>query len=218
MLEQILAVIVTYPGLFALCTMTGLLIPVPEDVVVVWSGMMISDGRFGWAGTLAAVCLGTYVRDIITYWLGRGFGHWLMRRRAFVSMLGPNRIRRAQKMFEVRGSAAVFIGRFMVGMRVPLFFMAGTLGLSFRRFALWDALGMLPASFLLIWLGARFGHPIFDTLRTFSRGTSWTLATVLVVGGGAVWWLKRRQAKNRRADAAEFSTSVMEGSSADEIP
>lgn len=218
MLEQILEAIVTYPGLFALCTMTGLLIPVPEDVVVVWSGLMISDGLFGWTGTLLAVCFGTYIRDIITYWLGRGFGHWLMSRRAFVKMLGPRRIRRAQKMFEMRGSAAVFLGRFMVGMRVPLFFVAGTLGLSFRRFAFWDAIGMLPSSFLLIWLGARFGHPIFDTLRTFSRGTSWTLGTIVLLSAAAFWWWKRRNDKARKVDAAAFSDSVMGGSSADELP
>ncbi len=195
MLQFVLHFAESWPGLFVLCVCCGLIVPVPEDVVVVWAGLLIDEGKLDWGETLLAVCVGCYIRDIAAFLLGRWVGGWVLSQRGIMKLLGRRRMQRAHAFLEHRGSSGIFLGRFLVGMRVPVFFMAGSLGLSFRRFALADALGMLPSSGLLIWAGYRFGHPVFDTLRDIARGASWSVALLCVAGGLLAWrWLRKQPA------------------------
>lgn len=197
MLEWILEAVRSYPGLFGISAVTGILIPVPEDVVVIWAGVLVADGVLVWLPTLLIVSAGSFIRDTVVFWVGRLFGGWLLKHRRFVRIIGASRIARANRLIEGRGSASVFIARFMVGMRVPIFFVAGALGLSRRKFAAWDALGMLPSTAILLWLGVNFGHPVLNSVHAFATGASRSLAVVGALGAvGAVLWYRRAGARS----------------------
>ena len=62
-------------------------------------------------------------------------------------------------------SLTVFIGRFLAGLRMPIFFMAGSMGTSYWRFAGWDLLGALISCPTSILLAYYYGKDAEEILR-----------------------------------------------------
>jgi len=53
------------------------------------------------------------------------------------------RIEKTQQFFRERGSRAIFAARFVAGLRMPAFFVAGAMGVTYPRFFVCDLLGSL---------------------------------------------------------------------------
>ena len=199
MLEALLDGIQTYPGLF-FTIIAGLVIPVPEDIVLLWAGMRTAAGEMEAIPALVATGAGVLVRDIIAWGIGRVAGDWLLHRKAVENLLGRDKLDRARAMFVERGDVAVILGRFLVGMRVTVFMVGGSMRVPFRTFVFWDAIGILVTCPLLLWLGARFGQPMIDVAYRVVQSTSGTWLAVFAVVGGVVFWLRWR-ARQRAEDA-----------------
>src|SRR5688572_722771 len=139
--------------LFLLCAGSGIVIPLPEDVPLMYAGIRVHDGSAAWGATLLAATLGVLVRDVAVYGLGRVFGAWMLERDWIRRILGRDRVARAERFVDERGTNAVLVGRFLVGFRAPVFFAAGAAGMDLRRFALWDGVGLLAAVPLAVGVG-----------------------------------------------------------------
>jgi len=201
MLEAILDGIQTYPGLF-FTIISGLVLPVPEDIVLLWAGMRTAAGELDALPALVAACAGVLVRDIIAWGIGRVAGDWLLQRKVVENVLGRDKLDRARELFVERGSVAVILGRFLVGMRVTVFIVGGSMRVPFRTFVFWDAIGVIVSCPLLLWLGARFGQPMIDIAYRVLQGTSGTWLAFFAVVGGVVLWLRWRAKRRAEADAA----------------
>lgn len=191
-------------GLFGLCATAGLITPVPEDLVLVWAGMQVELGVLALAPALVITTSGVFVRDLIAYWLGRLLGDWLLGNRWVHRLLGKKRLARAIRLVEQHGTAAIVIGRCLVGMRTPVFLVAGASGVGFRRFAIVDGVGVLITVPLVLAVGYFVGAPAIDALFWVSRSARaifWVAA-----GVGAVWliWMWRRRARNARLDEEDW--------------
>jgi membrane protein DedA with SNARE-associated domain len=102
--------------------------------------------------------------DSVPFWLGRKYGMNALRLRWVRRVLHPERFAKMEQRFREHGNWATFACRFIAGVRVPGYFIAGTMRMSYPRFILLDALGVaisVPASILL---GKLFGNS-FDTLK-----------------------------------------------------
>ena len=104
-------------------------------------------------------------------------------------------------MLEERGSSAVFLGRFLIGVRATVFFAAGASGVSFKKFALWNLIGMVLTVPPVVVLGFYFGTPLLD-------GASWLInkgrfvgLMILAIFAAAIW-LRVQQDTMRREDKA----------------
>jgi len=187
-------------GLFLICCVTGLLIPVPEDLVVLYAGWLIAEGTRDWTSTVLIVSLGMLIRDLLTYALGRTAGNWLLERPWTERVIGRRKLARAREMFAERGTTAVVIGRFLVGMRVPVFFIGGSMRLPFRKFLVLDAIGVMLSVPLLLLLGNVFGQPLIDGARQVLKHTSWSIAVITAI---TVWVVYRLSTRNRIEPTAE---------------
>jgi membrane protein DedA with SNARE-associated domain len=74
-----------------------------------------------------------------------------------------------RERFDRHGNWAIFTCRFLPGVRMPGFFTAGTAGLSYPRFLLFDGLGALIMTPTWIYLGRSFGESIADLEGTVSN-------------------------------------------------
>ncbi len=189
MIRDIAASVSGYPGLFAFCAISGLLVPLPEDVSLIYAGVRLQSGQFSWAPTLVATILGVGTRDVVAYLIGRWLGSWLLQRGWTRRWIGARRIDRAQALIARRGPSAVLIGRFLIGFRASVFMVAGATGVSLRQFVFWDGLGLVIAVPTTLLLGYLFGAPLADLML-------WSLQRVQVVVGvgialGLVWMLWR---------------------------
>jgi membrane protein DedA with SNARE-associated domain len=190
-----------YPGLFIVCVASGLVLPLPEDFALLYAGMRIAAGEFTWFPVIPIAIAGVLGRDVLSFMIGRVAGEWLLSRSWGRRMFGGEaKLERARRYVETHGDAAIFMGRFMVGFRSPVFVVSGAMGLSRRRFVLWDTIGLAIAVPVTVGLGYAFGQPIVDA-------TYWLLQRTRIVVGiavalGALWWIGRRIAAS---DVSESS-------------
>ena len=194
LLETITAKISGYPGLMLFCSASGLAVPVPEDVALIWAGIQVGSGTFQWAPTIAAALVGVQIRDLAAFGIGRLLGDTLLDSQWARRLVGRRKIARAQRLVVEHGAAAVLLGRFFVGFRAPMFMVAGAMRLPLREFLRWDLLGLLFTVPGVIALGYEFGEPLLI-------GTRWALAqsrvlmvTGIGIGGVVLLWRHSRAA------------------------
>ena len=131
---------------------------VPSTPVLLLAGGIIAEGRLPfWEVYLAAVA-GAVIGDAISY----AIGFWLKDR---VKTVWPFRnyldlISRGEQFFGKHGGKAVFIGRFIPGVKAVVPGIAGMMGMQYRYFTIinvvsafaWAAAHILPGMLLTHWL------------------------------------------------------------------
>lgn len=213
MIQGLLERMAGYPGLFLFCALSGIAFPLPEDVSLLYAGSRIQAGQMAWGPVLLTAFFGVMVRDVLAWSTGRVLGDWLLETTLVRRMIGRRRIERARSMVEERGSGAVLAGRFLVGLRAPIFLVAGAMGVSFRRFVVWNALGLLVAVPATLALGAVFGEPLAEGAFWVARqgrlgfvGLGATLAAL------ALWrWRSLRTEEDDLEDAEGYTEDAEEG-------
>ncbi len=115
------------------------------------------------------MCLaGVLIGDCLIFALGRHYGERILDTPGIRATFTAKRMERGHAYFDEYGKKVVFFGRFIAGMRAPIFLMAGILKMPFRTFLLLDGIGALLSVPLLTWLGWAFAediHQIFETVR-----------------------------------------------------
>jgi membrane protein DedA with SNARE-associated domain len=108
---------------------------VSEDLTCLATGLLIAQGRVGYAeGTLA--CLGGIVAgDLALFAAGRLLGRRALRWKPFARLVSEERLARASEWLARRGMSVVFLSRFTPGLRLPTYFAAGLLRTRALRFA-----------------------------------------------------------------------------------
>ncbi|WP_066910564.1 DedA family protein [Millisia brevis] len=119
---------------------SGVLFPfLPGDSLLVTAAILapalgLSSPTIAIVATLAAIA-----GDQVGYTLGRRFGRRLFTPDARV--LKTSRLEEAERFFERYGPAALVLGRFVPVVRTYVPLAAGTAGLHYPRFLMWNALG-----------------------------------------------------------------------------
>lgn len=173
-------------GPFFVLLLCGLGLPVPEDIVLVSAGALgVLDGRT-WIEVSVVMYAGVMTGDSIIFLAGRFLGQRLMATRWFQRYLSVKKQAKVEAQFERFGSMVLFVGRFLPGLRAPIFFTAGTLKTRYMKFFFFDGLAALVSVPFFVWLGAwiwvRFGDDIAQLDRALSRTHRYTTMVALVVG------------------------------------
>lgn len=194
-----------YFGIIVFLILTGCGLPIPEEVPIVAAGWLSSPQVLKLNPWLAigSCFIGAIVGDIVMYGIGRKFGRRLLQRRAFfASFLTPEKERHIEEMFQKHGLKVLFVSRFLVGIRSPIYITAGILKVPFRRFLLTDmfcAGVMISAFFSLAYF---YSNTVLQYIKEAERAV--TIAVVL--GGVAVligyWYYRKRHKATLAAQAA----------------
>ena len=162
-----------YPLLFAFVAAESAGALVPGETSLIVAAALAGQGRL-WIPLVIAVAAGAaIVGDNVGYVIGRrGLrrlvdrpGRWAAGRRRLVE--------RGEKFFARRGSAAVFFGRWLPGLRVVTSWLAGADRMPWRRFLLWNALG-----------GISWATTIGLLAYVLGRSASGSLGAIGFVGAG----------------------------------
>jgi len=190
-----------YPGVFLICLFAGIGLPFPEDIAVALVGVQVKSGAVLLWPALVLAGLGTLGRDVIVWMLGRHFGDWALQRPWVNRLIGVKRIERARALVVRRGGMSVLVGRGFVGMRIPVFFMTGSMRIPLQQFIKWDGLGLMITTPILVGLGAYLGAPMIDGLIAVLRQgwwVPWALGGAVVL----VFAIKYARARSRSLDQA----------------
>jgi membrane protein DedA with SNARE-associated domain len=170
--------------------------PLPADTVVAFGAFLAARGQATLLGAFLATWLGNVSGALLVYVLGRRYGaryahQWMAR------FGGPQSEARLQAMYARRGILALFLSRFIPGLRALVPPFAGALHIPALRATLAIAIASGIWYGIVTWIAYRVGTD-WEALQERLRGAGITAA--LVAGAIALvalaWYLiRRRRAK-----------------------
>jgi membrane protein DedA with SNARE-associated domain len=116
-------------------------VPLPGETVLITAGVMVHRGVLSFGDALFFGILGAVVGDQIGYWVGRLGGRLFVLRWGKYAFITPERLGRAERFFEQHGGSAVFLARFITGLRVFGALVAGMSRMPWGKFAIYNLLG-----------------------------------------------------------------------------
>ena len=184
-----------YAAIFAIVILGNMGLPVPEETVLTVSGYLIWQGQLKPLPVLLTALASAVLGDNIAYWIGRRYGRLALTR--FLK-IGPERIERMQGLVQRYGMLAVFVGRFVAGLRFMAGPLAGITGLSPLRFFIANLLGALLYVPIAVGAGYAVGYGLGDRierLRRFTGGAEHVLLAAIVGAAVGIWLWRARRAR-----------------------
>lgn len=182
-----------YAAIFLIVILGNVGLPVPEESVLTVSGYLVWQGKLAPVMVILVAITSAVIGDNAAYWLGRRYGRIVLSRWVRVS---PEPIERMQRFVVRYGMLAVFVARFVVGLRFMAGPLAGSTGLSPIRFFIANLLGAAVYVPIAVGAGYAVGYGLGDRIERLRRlvgDTEILLVIALVVAGVVVWlWLSRR--------------------------
>ncbi len=179
-----------YLGVVLLMGIESACIPLPSEVIMPFSGYLVSTGRFDLLLVATAGALGCNVGSVVAYEFGKRGGRPLIERWGRYLLIGPDELDAADRFFARWGSLAVLIGRLLPVIRSFIAFPAGVARMPLGRFHIYTFIGSWPWCFGLAWLGMVLGDKWNSDPRVreaFHQADAVILA-VLVIGAAFYVW------------------------------
>ena len=173
----------------------------PEDIALVAAGALAEiDGR-SWLETSAVMYAGVMLGDSTIFFAGRHFGAKLRTAPWFRRNFSEKKQAKVEALFERHHSKVLFVGRFLPGLRAPIFFTAGSTRVKYWKFFLFDGLAALISVPFFVWLGhwlwAEFSEDLTQLEKALHRTHSYTLmiagVILLVVGLVVIRFIRRHR-------------------------
>ncbi|MBS0280556.1 MAG: DedA family protein [Proteobacteria bacterium] len=125
-----------------------------EDAATLGGAALSAAGQLATPFGLAACFLGIWLGDLGLYALARYFGRPFLGRAWVKRRVNEDRLAKSEAWWKKRGLLVLLVARFVPGLRLPTYLIAGTLAVPFLSFAAVTALmGLVwvPLVFTLVW-------------------------------------------------------------------
>ena len=149
---------VGYLGIFLLMTLESACIPIPSEIIMPFSGFLVSAGKLSLLWVTLAAALGNLLGAVITYAIGYYGGRPFVFKYGKYFFIKEKEVHHAEKFFERWGDFAVFLARNLPIVRTFISLPAGVAEMNFPKFALYSFIGSIPWCFALAYLGYLLGN------------------------------------------------------------
>jgi membrane protein DedA with SNARE-associated domain len=185
-----------YIGIFALMVLESALVPIPSEIIMPFSGFLVSEKKLDFAGTVLAGSIGNLVGSVATYYLGRKIRRDIFLKYGKFLFFRENHLEFAERMFQKHGSKIAFIGRLLPAIRTYVSLPAGIGNTPFKKFVLYTFAGSLIWNVILVYVGIQLG----ENWKNIDRYSPVLDVIAAVVGVGLIIWFVRgsKRFKNGR--------------------
>ena len=146
-----------YVGIFFLMVLESALIPIPSEVIMPFSGFLVSVGKLGLLGVILAGSFGNLVGSIATYYLGLRLGRTAITRYGKYVFFKKKHLEYTERLFEKYGDKVTFVGRLLPVVRTYISLPAGIGLTNFIKFTVYTFVGSLILNTLLAYAGLELG-------------------------------------------------------------
>jgi membrane protein DedA with SNARE-associated domain len=180
---------VGYPIVFGLIAIETMGIPVPGETALIAAALLAHDGQLDIVPLIVLASAAAIIGDNIGFAIGRKAG-----RRVFAAP-GPlhgHRLKvleHGEPFFAKHGPKAVFLGRWVSGLRIASAWLAGINRMSWPTFLFWNALGGIAWA-TSIALGVYLLGDVAEKVIA-TAGPAAAALTVIALIGVVVWRRKR---------------------------
>jgi membrane-associated protein len=174
-----------YVALAGLVGAESMGLPVPGETALIASGLLANSGRLNIAVVIAVAAAAAIVGDNVGYAIGRSGGRRLLERPGAFQHHRKELLARGEPFFERHGPKAVFLGRWLTGLRIAAAWLAGISRMPWGVFLLWNALGGIAWA-ITVGLAAYFLGATAEKLITTAGLAG--VGLVVVAGAGYLAW------------------------------
>jgi membrane-associated protein len=182
-----------YPALFLLVMAESTGIPLPGETALITAAILASQGKLQIELVIALAALAAIIGDNIGYLVSRKVGRTLLERPGLFERRRRRVLEIGEPFFERHGPKAVFIGRWILGLRTWASWLAGASRMPWRSFAVWNAAGGISWATTIGVVAYLVGNTATSAITAFGL---FGLLVVVFTGGGAL--LLRRLNPGRR--------------------
>jgi membrane protein DedA with SNARE-associated domain len=190
----------SYFALFGLLFSAGLGFPLPEDVPLIASGVLIFHQRMSLAIAAPLAWLGIIGGDCVLYAMGYQLGEKIVNAPLIGRHVTLPRLKRAEQLFLKYGIFMVFLGRMFMGIRGAMVVTAGTARFKFVKFIIADGLGAVCSGGLFMYLGywgAEYGRETERAVHVVKR-EMWIIALAIAVILFIIFFWRDRRGRKRQ--------------------
>jgi membrane protein DedA with SNARE-associated domain len=188
-----------YALVFGVLVACGLGVPMPEDVSLILGGFLAYQGSANLWVMMGVGFAGILFGDSLIFFAGRRLGTKVGRGGGFFArVVTPEKRAKVEGLFARHGEKIVMLARFLPGVRAVTYFTAGSAGMRYLRFILFDGLAAILSAPFFVWLGFKFGGELQTVIDTLKEGQLYVFAALAVMGLGYVLY---RRACARKASA-----------------
>jgi membrane-associated protein len=183
-----------YPALVVLVMSESGGVPLPGETALITGAVLASQHRLQIALVIALAAAAAILGDNAGYVIGRKGGRWLLLRPGPFARHRARVLEVGEPFFARHGSKAVFLARWILGLRTWASWLAGSSHMPWRSFSLWNAAGAISWATTISLVAYYAGQRAAGTIVVFGVAG---LASTLGVAGV----LLARQQRRRRHQA-----------------
>lgn len=182
-----------YAGIVLLMALESACIPLPSEVIMPFAGALTLAGIAGLRAPLnfhlvaLAGAAGCALGSAIAYWVGATGGREFVFKYGRYILLKRRDVEQAERWFQRRGGAAVFLSRLLPVVRTFISLPAGIARMPFWPFLTLSFLGSVPWCYLLAYIGIQFARRL-DDLKRYFHGADAVIVILLLIAFGL--WLR----------------------------
>jgi membrane protein DedA with SNARE-associated domain len=175
-------------------------VPVPGETVLILGAVYAGTGRLNIVLVALLGCAGAVLGDNIGFAIGHLGGRRLVERYGRYLFLTPERLDKTTRFFERHGGKIIIVARFIEGLRQANGIIAGTTGMRWPRFLIFNAIG--AALWVAVWTSVGyFSGSHIDTI--YNDATRYDTYLAIAIGALLLAHIARRVLRARRAPLVE---------------
>src|SRR5438876_9690525 len=199
-----------YSGVVLLMAIESACIPLPSEVIMPFSGYLVSTGHMNLWGVGFAGALRCVLGSLVAYWVGMYGVRPLSEKYGRYVLISRHDVNLADRWFANYGEVIVFASRLLPVVRTFIAFPAGVARMKLTRFVIYTFAGSLPWCLGLAYVGQKLGEQWNkdDMLKTWFHRFDFLIgiAALLLV----IWWIWRH-VKHLRQGETEATDELREG-------
>jgi membrane protein DedA with SNARE-associated domain len=142
---------------------------VPGQILLLLAGVMVKRGVLDFGDVVAFAAIGAILGDLANYGVGKRYGEAILVKYGRHVFLKPDRLEKVKEVLLQYTGRTLILGRFSSVTRWAAPFLAGSMGISFLKFMIYNVVGGLGWSLALVALGWFFGEGVEIASRHMGR-------------------------------------------------
>ena len=147
-----------YVGIFLLMIAESALIPIPSEVIMPFSGYLVSSGTFNVAYVIIAGSIGNLVGSLATYYIGLRLGREFILKYGKYVLLRKSHLEITESYFKKYGDRSTFISRMLPAVRTYISLPAGVAKMNPKKFITYTLIGSIIWNSALTYIGIQLGQ------------------------------------------------------------
>jgi membrane protein DedA with SNARE-associated domain len=193
-----------YLGLLLLMAGESMVLPIPSEAVMPFAGYLVAKGGgtalgiggMSWEGAILASSAGSLIGSYVGYLMGKHGLLPLVQRYGKYVLVGEHHVGQAQGFFARRGALAVFLCRFVPGVRHVSSIPAGSARMPLGKFLVASLAGATIWNSILLYVGYKVGQNA-GAIAHYKHLLDYVGLALIVLLVAYVWYEVRKSRQGR---------------------